>query len=100
MFSSSVSHPEDKIITISSRHHLTHFCCKAVSGDCFLTHRGAIVELDDKCFHPAAVSPSVSLLGRSEIGSARTQCQGDKLFCKDKKKEKKMEGRRKSKKHI
>lgn len=38
-------------------------------------------EQDDKCFHPSAVSPSVSLLVRSERGSVRSRCQEDKLFC-------------------
>lgn len=38
-------------------------------------------EQDDKCFHPSALSPSVSLLVRSERGSVRSRCQEDKPFC-------------------
>ncbi len=38
------------------------------------------MELDDKCFHPSAASLSVSLLVRSETGSALAPRQRGKLF--------------------
>lgn len=61
------------------------------------------MEHDDKCFHPSAVSLSVSLLVGSETGSALTLIQEDKLFfkrSKDQKKKKKWRAGAQIKKDI
>lgn len=55
---------------------------------------------DDKYIHPSAVSLSVSLLVRTGTGSAGALCQGDKVFCDKQQRQKKMEGRRKSKNRL
>lgn len=65
--------PEDKIITVSNRHRFSHFCYEVLPTEKF--------SLRVTCFHPSAVSLSVSLSVRSETGSAQTPCQEDKLFC-------------------